>query len=127
MHKKYSVESYGRKIRNIHAAGIKIATFFMYGLDGDTHDTAAQMSRFIVDNRIALPMLNVLVPTPGTPLYERLKSEDRILMKDAQEFLMNNPAYNSSFNLCFYRPRNMTPLQVEEGFIELLGRLSGYW
>ena len=127
MHKKYAVESYSQKIRNIHAAGIKIAAFFMYGLDGDTHDTAAQMSRFIVDNRIALPMLNVLVPTPGTPLYERLKSEDRILMKDAQEFLMNNPAYNSSFNLCFNRPRNMTPLQVEEGFIELLGRLSGYW
>jgi radical SAM superfamily enzyme YgiQ (UPF0313 family) len=127
MHKHYSVESYAQKIRSIHSAGVKIAAFFMYGLDGDTFNTAAHLSRFIIDQRIALPMLNVLVPTPGTPLYERLKREDRILMKDEQEFLRNNPAYNSSFSLCFYRPRNMTPAEVEAGFIEVLKRLSRYW
>jgi hypothetical protein len=60
-------------------------------------------------------------------LYQRLKNEDRVLMTSEQQFLENNPAYNSSFNLCFYRPRNMTREEVEEGFIELLGRLSGYW
>jgi radical SAM superfamily enzyme YgiQ (UPF0313 family) len=127
MHKRYAVESYREKIRTIHAAGIRIAAFFMYGLDGDTPDTAAQLSEFLITHRIALPMLNVLVPTPGTPLYQRLKNEDRVLMTSEQQFLENNPAYNSSFNLCFYRPRNMTREQVEEGFIELLGRLSGYW
>jgi uncharacterized radical SAM superfamily protein len=127
VHKRYTVESYRRKIGNIHRAGIRIAAFFMYGLDGDTRNTAAEMSRFIIDHRIALPMLNVLVPTPGTPLYGRLKTEDRILMKDEGEFLRNNPDYNASFNLCFYRPKNMTPIEVEEGFIELLGRLSSYW
>ena len=127
VHKPYAVSSYERKIRTIHDAGIRIAGFFMYGLDGDTTSTAAQMSRFIIRHRIALPMVNVLVPTPGTPLYERLKRDDRVLMKDEQEFLTNNPTYNSSFNLCFYKPRNMTPAEVEEGFVELLERLSGYW
>jgi hypothetical protein len=72
-------------------------------------------------------MLNILVPTPGTPLYRRLVSENRILMKNEGEFLQNNPDYNASFNLCFYRPKNMTPTEVEEGFIDLLRRLSGYW
>jgi radical SAM superfamily enzyme YgiQ (UPF0313 family) len=127
VHKRYAVGSYREKIRTIHAAGIRIAAFFIYGLDADTPDTAARLSEFVIAHRIALPMLNVLVPTPGTPLYQRLKNEDRVLMTSEQQFLENNPAYNSSFNLCFYRPRNMTREEVEKGFVELLGRLSGYW
>ena len=126
IHKIHRIDSYSHKIRNIHKAGIKIAAFFMYGLDGDTVDTSLYLSQFIIKNRIALPMLNILVPTPGTKIYEQLKSEGRILMKDAQEFLRNNVAYNSSFNLCLYVPRNMTSAEVENGFIDLLGRLSGY-
>jgi hypothetical protein len=98
----------------------------MYGLDGDTRDTAADMSRFIIDQKIALPMLNILVPTPSTPMFERLKREGRVLMKDEQEFLKNNVGYNASFTLCFYQPKNLTPAEVEDGFIDLLGRLSGY-
>jgi radical SAM superfamily enzyme YgiQ (UPF0313 family) len=126
MEKRYRVDSYRRKIETIHRAGIKIASFFIYGMDGDTRETSAQLSQFIIQNRIALPMINILVPTPATPLYERLKREGRILMNDEQDFLRNNIAYNSSFSLCFYKPKNMTPDEVEEGFLDLLGRLSGY-
>ncbi|MCX6142770.1 MAG: radical SAM protein [Ignavibacteriales bacterium] len=126
VHKKYSVESYRQKIETIHKSGIRIAAFFMYGLDGDTLETSSQMSKFIIEHRIALPMLNILVPTPGTRIYDRLKQERRILMNDEQDFLKNNIAYNSSFSLCFYEPKNMTPMQVEDGFLDLLRRLSGY-
>ncbi len=126
VNKRNDVESYRRKIETIRKAGIRVAAFFIYGMDGDTRDTSAELSRFITRNRIALPMINILVPTPATPLYSRLKREGRILMQDEQSFLKNNIAYNSSFSLCFYRPKNMTPDEVEEGFIDLLGRLSGY-
>lgn len=125
--KKYTVESYEQRIKNIHKAGIRVMGFFMYGLDNDTTETARLMSNFITRHRIAVPMLNVLVPMPGTDKYNQLKSEDRILLKDVNDFLKNNPEYNSSFNLCFYKPKLMTPEQVEEGFIELLGRLSSLW
>jgi radical SAM superfamily enzyme YgiQ (UPF0313 family) len=127
VHKKYSAESYAANINAIHRSGIRIAAFFMYGLDGDTLDTSAQMSRFIIEHRIALPMLNILVPTPGTRIYDRLRQEGRIVMKDETDFLKNNIAYNSSFNLCFYIPKNMTPMEVEDGFIDLLRRLSGWY
>jgi radical SAM superfamily enzyme YgiQ (UPF0313 family) len=127
VNKKYKADSYQRKIKNIHNAGIKIASFFIYGLDNDTIHTAGQLSRFIKTNRIALPMLNILVPTPGSGIYEQLKRENRILMKDELDFLKNNVAYNSSFVLCFYIPKNMTPQQVEDGFIDLLRSLSGFY
>lgn len=126
VHKKYRVDSYRQKIKNIHTAGIKIAAFFMYGFDSDTLDTSSLMSKFIIRNRIALPMLNILVPTPGTKIYDELKNQNRLLMNDEQDFLKNNIAYNSSFNLCFYVPKNMTQREVEEGFMDLLRRLAGY-
>ena len=125
VHKPYSADSYRRRIETIHAAGIKIAAFFMFGLDADTPETSARLSRFIIDHDIALPMLNILVPTPGTPMHAQLRQEGRILMTDDRDFLRNNIAYNSSFNLCFYTPRQMTPGQVEREFVDLLGRLSG--
>ena len=125
VHKRYRADSYRRRIETIHEAGMRIAAFFMFGLDGDTLETSARLSRFIVEHGIALPMLNILVPTPGTPMYRRLRQEGRLLMTDDREFLRNNIAYNSSFNLCFYKPKQMTPGQVEEEFLDLLGRLSG--
>ncbi len=126
INKKYRADSYTQKIKNIHKAGIKIGSFFIYGLDNDTSETSYLMSKFIIKNKIALPMLNILVPTPGTKMYSQLKSEGRILMQDEQDFLKNNVAYNSSFNLCFYIPKKMTPAEIEDGFLDLLRRLSGF-
>ncbi len=126
LNKNYDVGSFTQKINNIHSAGIKIAAFFMYGLDYDTPATSVQLSKFIMDNKIALPMLNILVPNPGSKLYGILKSQDRILMQSELDFLKNNIAYNSSFKICYYLPKNMTSNQVETGFIDLLKRLSGY-
>ncbi len=126
VNKAQSAAKYAERIRNIHLAGIKIAAFLMYGFDSDTTNTAEELSALVTRNNIALPMINVLVPVPGTKLYDRLKDEDRLLIGSENDFLMNNIGYNSSFNLCLYKPRNMTPEEVEEGFIELLGRLSGY-
>jgi radical SAM superfamily enzyme YgiQ (UPF0313 family) len=127
MHKTVSAAEYEERIRNIHRAGIKIAAFLMYGLDSDTADTAADLSAYVIKQKVALPMINILVPTPGTLLYDRLKAEGRVLIKDERDFLRNNLAYNSSFNLCFYVPKQMTPMEVENGFIDLLRRLSGYY
>jgi radical SAM superfamily enzyme YgiQ (UPF0313 family) len=126
VNKDFRVDSYQQRMNNIRKAGIRIAGFFMYGLDGDTIDTSSLLSKYIIKNRFALPMLNVLVPTPGTKIYDQLKREGRILMKDEQDFLKNNVAYNSSFNLCFYKPKNMTPIQVEDGFYDLLKSLFRY-
>jgi radical SAM superfamily enzyme YgiQ (UPF0313 family) len=126
VNKNLSAASYERRIRNIHGAGIKIAAFLMYGFDHDTKDTARQLAELVTRHNIELPMINLLVPLPGTALYARLEAENRLLIRNENDFLRNNIGYNSSFNLCLYRPKNLTPEEAEEGFIELLGRLSGY-
>ena len=124
--KRHRVDAYPRRIQTIHRAGIRIAAFFIYGFDHDTADTARALSQFIADHHIALPMINVLVPLPGTRIFVQLKTQGRLLSAEPNDFLKNNPAYNSSFNLCLYTPKHMSPRQVEEGFVELLGRLAGW-
>lgn len=126
VHKHLSADLHADRIRRIHDAGIRIAAFLIYGFDNDTTQTAAEMSRLVTEYRIALPMINLLVPLPGTELHERLKAEGRLLITDEQDFLRNNIGYNSSFNLCLYQPRHMTVDEAEAGFVELLGRLSGW-
>ena len=59
----------------------------MFGLDGDTVDTSARLSRFVMDHDIALPMLNILVPTPGTPMYARLRQEGRHAQDGSQRLV----------------------------------------
>jgi hypothetical protein len=82
---------------------------------------------FIRRTRIALPILNILIPAPGTRIFERLQNEGRLLFADDQELLRNNSFYNSACNTCFFIPKAMTPEDAEEGFLELNRRLASYY
>jgi len=50
----------------------------------------------------------MLTPYPGTPLFERLKAEGRIMTEDWMK-------YNSRTDVVF-QPKNMTPEELLEGF-----------
>ena len=126
VNKKYTVESYTNRIRNIHKAGIKIAGYFMFGLDNDTRETSDLLYDFISSTKVSLPILNILIPAPGTKIFEQLQREGRLLFADDQELLRNNSFYNSACNTCFYVPKSMTAEEAEEGFLELYRRLSSY-
>lgn len=126
VNKNYAVQTYANRVRNIHRAGIKIAGYFMYGLDNDTRDTSESIYEFIRTTRISLPILNILIPVPGTKVFERLQKEERLLFADDQELLRNNSFYNSACNTCFYIPRLMTAEEAEEAFLELYRKLAAY-
>ena len=126
VHKQLSADRHAARLRAINDAGIRVAAFLIYGFDHDDVHTAAEMSRLVTAHDIALPMINLLVPVPTTPLFDRMQAEGRLRIRDEHDFLRNNIGYNSSFNICLYTPRHMTPEQAEDGFIELLGRLSGF-
>ena len=49
----------------------------------------------------------LLTPYPGTPLFNRLEKEGRILTKDWEKYNRKNVVF---------QPRNMTKEEMEEGF-----------
>jgi radical SAM superfamily enzyme YgiQ (UPF0313 family) len=127
VNKNYTVQCYADRVRNIRKAGIKIAGYFMFGLDVDTYETSGMVYEFIRKTRIAVPILNILIPAPGTKIFERLQNEGRLLFADDQDLLQNNSFYNSACNTCFYVPKSMTPEDAEKGFLELNRKLASYY
>jgi radical SAM superfamily enzyme YgiQ (UPF0313 family) len=75
-----------RRFREIvdrfHSYSISLMGCFVFGMDHDTPDVFAETARFAVEAKIDLPRFAILTPFPGTPLFHRLKAEDRILTKD---------------------------------------------
>ncbi len=52
-----------------------------------------------------MPALSILTPFPGTPLFQKLDAEGRILTKDWSRY--------DSYT-CVYRPKNLTPERLTE-------------
>ncbi len=126
VNKRMPVDRHQERIKNIRDAGIAVGGYFVLGLDYDTPKSFDRLFEFIRDSRIALPILNILIPAPGTRIFQRLEREDRLLIRDDGEFLRNNGRYATASSHCFYIPRQMTVGQTEYEFNRLYGRLTSY-
>ncbi len=103
-------------IQSIRAAGISLYGSFIYGLDGDTLNTPAAILDFIKETQLDVPGINILRPTPGTQVFERLRQEGRLLFDP-----LDVTAYRYSFGQeMLYKPKNI-PL---DAFIESYSTLT---
>jgi radical SAM superfamily enzyme YgiQ (UPF0313 family) len=88
---------------------------FILGLDTHTPASFQRMWDFIQASGLYEIQLTVLTPFPGTPLYERLRREGRLLEERAWEkctlFDVN------------YRPAQMSPDALRRGLIELASKV----
>jgi len=70
---------YREAIRTIQSHGITVNGCFIIGLDGHTSEIFHQVFDFVKETELYEVQVTFLTPFPGTPLYERLQSEDRLL------------------------------------------------
>jgi hopanoid C-2 methylase len=66
-------------IKALNAHGLEVASGIILGFDTDTPETPQAIIDFASDSQIPLMTVNLLYALPKTPLYDRLKREDRIL------------------------------------------------
>ncbi len=64
---------------NFRRYGIRLYITFMLGYDGDTVDAFHDNERFAKQKRFFMVSFNHVTPFPGTPLYEQLQQEGRLL------------------------------------------------
>lgn len=110
MNKSYSnkVEEYKQNIRKIQSYGIGIQGSFMFGCDSDDLSVFEKTVNFIQDVKLESVVFCILTPFPGTKLYNRLTSENRILHRDWGK-------YDTGY-VC-YRPKLMSPEVLENGWV----------
>jgi radical SAM superfamily enzyme YgiQ (UPF0313 family) len=94
------VHDYASAIENLHKHGIAVMAGIIAGFDTDTADTITGMAKKLFAIGIDVPFISILTPYAGTPLYDRLSSENRIIKERSWNF------YNG-YNVAFH-PKKMS-------------------
>ena len=90
-------------LAKIRKAGILLQAGFMLGTDADTTESMAAIYDFIVQNKIAIPYIDILTPVPGSNLFKQLQKQGRILHSDFSQ-------YNGYS--CVHKPEKISPNEV---------------
>lgn len=104
-------DKYLEAIDRIQSYGITVNGCFILGLDGDSPDVFDEVYHFIRESNLYDVQITVMTAFPGTPLYERLKRENRIMRDAAWELC-------TLFDVNFV-PKGMTAQELNDGFLRL--------
>jgi radical SAM superfamily enzyme YgiQ (UPF0313 family) len=59
--------------------GINCSLNFIFGWDGETAGAFRATLDLLQDHKVPVAYFNILMPVKGTPLYDRLQSQSRIM------------------------------------------------
>jgi radical SAM superfamily enzyme YgiQ (UPF0313 family) len=105
-----SIQDYSQSIKAFRDAGIFLQASLVFGFDDDDKSIFERTLNFLVKNKVSSATFNILTPYPGTAVYERFKSEGRLLSQNWQDY---------NHRTIVFRPKKLTPEELSEGFIWL--------
>jgi radical SAM superfamily enzyme YgiQ (UPF0313 family) len=113
---------YKELISNIRKEGIVFFGGFVIGSDDDDRSVFYPTLKFIQSSRIDILQTSKLTPLPGTPLWNSLQKEGRILThnfpKDWEEY---------RFSRLVFKPVKISIEDAYEGFVYLRKRYYSFW
>ena len=109
------VDQYVAAVEKIQRHGITVNGCLVLGLDGAGPEQFKNAMRFVRDSGLYDVQITYMTPFPGTPLWDRLSEEGRILSEEASERC-------TLFDINF-QPDSMSVDELEEGFLKIIGTL----
>ena len=100
------VEDFKKTIKRLHKHGMAVQGGIIFGFDQDTPDIFDLTLEKMYEWELDAVEINILTPFPGTPLYDRLEREGRIISKDWKRY--------NQVDVVF-KPKNMTEKELFEG------------
>ncbi|MEM9418750.1 MAG: radical SAM protein [Planctomycetota bacterium] len=94
-------------LENFRRHGLRIYGTFVFGYDTDTPETCRTTLDFARENGLFIAAFNHITPFPGTPLYERLQKQGRLLY----ESWWLDERYR--YNMVPFKPTHMTERELE--------------
>ncbi len=113
--------NYAEPIKIVHDHGIFIWAAFTMGHDDETKESIEETYLFARKNKVAFAAFNILLPYPGTPLYQKLKEENRLLYDD-KWWLHKDYAFNHAA----FIPKHMTPDELTQCCYDIKKKWSSY-
>ncbi|HIH29610.1 MAG TPA: B12-binding domain-containing radical SAM protein [Thermoplasmata archaeon] len=102
----HKVEDFKKTIKRLHKHGMAVQGGIIFGFDQDTPDIFDLTLEKMYEWELDAVEINILTPFPGTPLYDRLESEGRIISKDWKRY--------NQVDVVF-KPKHMTEKELFEG------------
>lgn len=96
---------YAEMLANLRRRGISYSLNFIFGWDGERENAFDATLQFLHHHKVPVAYFNILTPVKGTPLYDRMQSEGRII--NGQE-VDRWPG-----QICYIRPPHGTPALLE--------------
>ncbi|MBK6455890.1 MAG: B12-binding domain-containing radical SAM protein [Gemmatimonadetes bacterium] len=109
MNKRFNTAKGGfeKALANLRRHRIRVYGTFIFGYDGDTPESFAPTVSFAQEHAFYIAAFNHLTPFPGTPLYQRLEREGRLLY----EAWWMDERY--SYNRIPFMPKGMAPDELQ--------------
>jgi radical SAM superfamily enzyme YgiQ (UPF0313 family) len=95
-----------RALANMRRHGLAVYGTFIFGYDDDTPESIAASVEFAKQEGLFIAAFNHITPFPGTPLYDRLRSEGRL----THEAWWMDGQYR--YNMIPFWPRSMSPEEL---------------
>jgi len=113
--KQRRAEGYLRAIDRIQSRGVSVNGCFILGLDSHDPGIFERVRDFVARSGLLEVQVTVQTPFPGTPLYERLRREGRLLTERYWDQC-------TLFDVT-YRPKHMSVAELESGLRWLFSEL----
>jgi radical SAM superfamily enzyme YgiQ (UPF0313 family) len=101
-----TVEDFKKTIKRIHDHGMTVQGGIIFGFDQDTPDIFDATLEKMYEWELDVVEINILTPYPGTPLYDRLEKEGRLLTKEWSRY--------NQVDVVF-QPKQMTTKELYDG------------
>lgn len=111
------VTGYAEAIKRIQSRGIAVNGCFVLGLDGATTDEFDAVRAFVEESGLYEVQVTVATAMPGTPFYQRMFDENRLIHPGAWE-------HCTVFDVNI-RPSDMSVEELQQGFVSLVRDLYG--
>ena len=118
-HNLHAFDGYRSQVHILRDYGLQTWAAFLLGYDHETRDSVRRTLDFALESRFTFAAFNMLTPYPGTPLYQSLLRQGRLLY-GGKWWL--HPDYR--FNYAPFQPARMSAEALTEACFEARARFS---
>ncbi len=111
------LSQYNPVIRCLHDHRISVYGNFIVGFDHDAKSVFKDLINYIEETNIECPMVNILVPYPGSVLHRVLDREKRLFHK-------NWNYYDDTSPCVVYQPVNMSAEELTQGYLQIVNSVN---
>jgi radical SAM superfamily enzyme YgiQ (UPF0313 family) len=112
------VKEYEEIFKSLRQRGISYSVNLIFGWDTETREVFRSTLAFLMEHKVPVAYFNILTPHRGTPLYDTMKAEKRII----DDYQMGRwPGLH-----CYIRPAYCTAEELEEYVRKMYKDFYGY-